>query len=81
MSPDVKFKVQQIDHVEVFVPDRGAAAKWYSEVFGLEILGDFGDWAKAPGGPLMLSSDGGSKLALSRAAIGHRWPPPGLHFE
>ena len=25
------FKVEQIDHVELFVPDRYAAARWYEE--------------------------------------------------
>jgi catechol 2,3-dioxygenase-like lactoylglutathione lyase family enzyme len=58
------FKVQQIDHVEVFVPDRYEAAKWYEKVFGLTILEDFEFWA-TEGGPLMISSDGGStKIAL-----------------
>ena len=56
--------VLQIDHVELFVPDRYVAARWYEEVLGLRIVPEFESWA-AGGGPLMISSDGGStKLAL-----------------
>jgi catechol 2,3-dioxygenase-like lactoylglutathione lyase family enzyme len=58
------FKVEQIDHVELFVPDRYAAARWYEETLGLRILPDYEHWA-GPGGPLMISSDcGDTKLAL-----------------
>jgi len=58
------FKVLQIDHVELFVPDRYEAAKWYDRVLGLQIVPECEPWA-AGGGPLMISSDGGStKLAL-----------------
>lgn len=75
-----KFKVQQIDHVELFVPDRYEAAQWYQEVLGLEIIPEFEFWAEDENGPLMISSDGGStKLALfkgepqgSRIATGHK---------
>ena len=59
------FRVQKIDHVELFVPDRFEAATWYLRVLGLEIVAEFGGWAAPPGGPLMISSDGGvTKLAL-----------------
>jgi catechol 2,3-dioxygenase-like lactoylglutathione lyase family enzyme len=58
------FSVQQIDHVELFVPDRYEAARWYERVLGLQILPDYERWA-VDGGPLMISSDGGNtKLAL-----------------
>jgi catechol 2,3-dioxygenase-like lactoylglutathione lyase family enzyme len=58
------FKVLQIDHVELFVPDRYDAAKWYERVLGLQIVPECEAWAVS-GGPLMISSDGGStKLAL-----------------
>ena len=58
------FSVLQIDHVELYVPDRYAAARWYEQVLGLKIVQEFEPWA-AGGGPLMISSDGGStKLAL-----------------
>jgi catechol 2,3-dioxygenase-like lactoylglutathione lyase family enzyme len=54
-----------IDHVEMFVPDRHAAATWYRDVLGLEIMEGYREWADDPRGPLMISSDGGTtKLAL-----------------
>jgi catechol 2,3-dioxygenase-like lactoylglutathione lyase family enzyme len=31
----------QIDHVEVFVPDRYEVAAWYQQILGFEILSDF----------------------------------------
>jgi catechol 2,3-dioxygenase-like lactoylglutathione lyase family enzyme len=59
------FQVDQIDHVEFFVPDRHRAAAWYDRVLGLKILPDCEHWAADPHGPLMISSDGGrTKLAL-----------------
>jgi catechol 2,3-dioxygenase-like lactoylglutathione lyase family enzyme len=57
-------RVLQIDHVELFVPDRYEAARWYERVLGLRIVPEFERWA-ADGGPLMISPDEGStKLAL-----------------
>ncbi|MBM3801678.1 MAG: VOC family protein [Acidimicrobiia bacterium] len=72
------FKVDQIDHVELFVPERYTAARWYEQTLGLRILHEREDWA-GPGGPLMISSDGGgTMLALfegeprrNRATAGH----------
>ncbi len=59
------FRVEQIDHVELFVPDRRAAAAWYQRVLGLSIIPEYEYWAGDPRGPLMISSDAGStKLAL-----------------
>ena len=58
------FKVLQIDHVELFVPDMYEAARWYERVLGLQIVPECEAWATG-GGPLMISSDAGStKLAL-----------------
>jgi catechol 2,3-dioxygenase-like lactoylglutathione lyase family enzyme len=58
------FKVLQIDHVELFVPDRYEAAQWYERTLGLQIVREFEPWA-VEGGPLMISSDDAStKLAL-----------------
>ena len=59
------YRVLQIDHVELFVPDRHEAAGWYQRMLGLEIVPEYQDWAADPGGPLMISSDDGdTKLAL-----------------
>jgi catechol 2,3-dioxygenase-like lactoylglutathione lyase family enzyme len=61
---DAGFRVEQIDHIHVYVSDQREAAKWYEEILGLEILPDYEDWA-AGGGPLTISSDGGgTSLAL-----------------
>ncbi|MEZ4522382.1 MAG: VOC family protein [Thermomicrobiales bacterium] len=72
------FKVQQIDHVELFVPDFEAALEWYREVLGLVPVEKVKLWADE-GQPLMISSDGGNTmLALfhgdgpqGRETIGH----------
>ncbi len=62
---DDGFRVDQLDHVELFVPDRNEAARWYGRVLGLVVLPEYEQWAKSLQGPLMISSDGGStKLAL-----------------
>lgn len=69
MNPP-SFRVQCIDHVEFYVPDQYAAAKWYQQVLGFEILPGYECWAES--GPLMISSDGGAtKLALFKGE------PPG----
>ena len=62
---DSPYRVQQLDHVELFVPDRYQAARWYEQVLGLTILEEYEYWAADPSGPLMISSDGGNtKVAL-----------------
>jgi catechol 2,3-dioxygenase-like lactoylglutathione lyase family enzyme len=58
------FRVEQLDHIHVFVPDQYEAAAWYKRILGLEILSDYEDWATG-GGPLTISSDdGNTSLAL-----------------
>ena len=65
MQNMASFKVDQIDHVELFVPDRHEAAAWYEAALGLTVVGDFAHWVENPRGPLMISSDSGrTKLAL-----------------
>jgi catechol 2,3-dioxygenase-like lactoylglutathione lyase family enzyme len=74
---DTPFRVKQIDHVELYVPDQYEAAEWYRQVFGLEILTGFESWAVD--GPLMISSDGGhSKLALFKGEPPGFKPPVGF---
>jgi catechol 2,3-dioxygenase-like lactoylglutathione lyase family enzyme len=66
-SADRGFQVEQIDHVEMFVPGRREAAGWYCRVLGLKIVPEHEHFAQDPRGPLMISSDGGNtKLALFR---------------
>jgi catechol 2,3-dioxygenase-like lactoylglutathione lyase family enzyme len=53
------FAVQSLDHINVLVPDRQAAARWYQRVFGLQPLrGEvFEMAANMPDGPLFLGID------------------------
>jgi catechol 2,3-dioxygenase-like lactoylglutathione lyase family enzyme len=75
------FRVLQIDHVELFVPDRHEAARWYQHVLGLQILPEYQHWTADPGGPLMISSDGGStKLALFEGQTQGPKPTSGFHL-
>lgn len=63
------FRVSQIDHVHVFVADRRASARWYAEVLGLEVFHEIE--SEEDGGPLVVSSDGGSTgLALFKSKPG-----------
>ena len=61
----MEFRVDQIDHVELYVPDRRTAAQWYRDVLGLEVISKFEHWAEDPRGPLMIGTKlGDTKLAL-----------------
>lgn len=74
------FQVIQIDHVELFVPDRREAARWYEETLGLAVLSQHEHWAEHPQGPLMVSSDGGgTMLALFTGEPQGGRPTAGFH--
>jgi putative acetyltransferase len=61
----MSFHVEQIDHVELYVPDRYQAAMWYNDVLGLSIVKELEHWAHDPSGPLMIATLWGqTKLAL-----------------
>ena len=71
----------RIDHVELFVPDRRDAARWYQRVLGLAIIPEYEHWANDPRGPLMISSDGGdTKLALFEGAPQGSRETAGFHL-
>ena len=73
--------VSQIDHVEMFVPDRHEAADWYGRVLGFRIVPGFEHWAVDPQGPLMISSDNGNtKLALFEGLPQGSRPTSGFHL-
>ncbi len=75
------FSVQQIDHVELFVPDLYEAAAWYRKALGLEILGEYEHFAASGKGPLFISSDVGStNLALFRGKPRGRRETAGHHL-
>lgn len=74
-------RICEIDHVEMFVPDRHEAAQWYERVLGLAIVPDYEGWAANPRGPLMISSDGGrTKLALFEGDPQGPRPTAGFHL-
>jgi catechol 2,3-dioxygenase-like lactoylglutathione lyase family enzyme len=80
MSGDT-FRVDQIDHVEVFVPDRREAAEWYHRVLGCKIIPEYAEWSDDPRGPLMVSPDGGrTKLALFQGEPQGTRPTTGFHL-
>ena len=67
------FRVAQIDHVELYVPDRYAAAAWYARTLGLTVIPEFEPWASDPRGPLMIgTAESGTKLALFAGESGGR---------
>ncbi len=74
------FSVDQIDHVELFVPDREEAAKWYERILGLKIIEEFRHWA-VPKGPLMISTPNAqTKLALFIGEPRGSKPTAGFHI-
>lgn len=73
MSANSPFRMGRLDHVHIRVPDRAAAAAWYSEHLGFEPVERFDFWAAGiEGGPLQISADGGrTMLALFEVSDGH----------
>lgn len=49
-------ELKSIDHVHVYVPDREAAARWFSEVLGFKVIERLRSWA-TDGGPLTIGND------------------------
>jgi catechol 2,3-dioxygenase-like lactoylglutathione lyase family enzyme len=66
------FRLGRLDHVHLRVPDREAAAAWYSDNLGFEAVEEYRFWAVGiDGGPLQMSADGGAtSLALFQAGDG-----------
>ena len=74
------FRVLRLDHVELFVPDREAAAAWYEKILGLIPVPGTAQWASDPEGPLMISPDSGeTKLALFQGTPQGERPTAGFH--
>jgi len=51
-----KPKLESIDHIHVYTPDRTAAEGWYARVLGLIRVKEFEQWATKDG-PLFLSNE------------------------
>ena len=76
-----RFQVDQIDHVELYVPDRRSAAGWFRDVLGLHIISEFEHWAEDSRGPLMIGTKQGStKLALFEGEPTGSQPKIGFHL-
>ena len=59
----MKTKLQNIDHIHVFVPDRQKALDWYSTILGFKPVNRLLFWAKT--GPLTIGNEEGSiQIAL-----------------
>lgn len=62
---DDRFRVDDVDHVELFVTDWEAATAWYDRVLGLTPDERFARWSETRDGPLVLTAgEGSTKLAL-----------------
>jgi hypothetical protein len=57
-------RVNQIDHVEIEVPNRYEAARWYHAALGFDICREYEFWAETASGPLMISTDGARRRSL-----------------
>jgi len=65
------FKVDQIDHIHVYVSDKYKAASWYENVLGMEVVKSKESWAQGDG-PLVISSDGGNTCFALFNGSGHK---------
>jgi catechol 2,3-dioxygenase-like lactoylglutathione lyase family enzyme len=70
----MSFSVQRIDHVEVFVREIEASARWYGQVLGLK---EICRWEPEP----VMIGVGETKLALFRAEGGAKRQTEGLRWH
>lgn len=60
-------KLNGIDHIHLYVPDRRQAAQWYQEALGFHIVDSMAFWARDDRGPLTIADASGAiHLALFR---------------
>jgi catechol 2,3-dioxygenase-like lactoylglutathione lyase family enzyme len=72
-------RVQQIDHIELYVPDREQAARWYEAVLGVRSLPEHADWAADAEGPVMISSaEASAMIALFTGPAQRNHPVVGI---
>ena len=75
-------RFEAIDHLHVHVQDRTAAASWYAQALGLQIVPEYAHWAEAPTGPLTLSDPAGVlHLALFERPSGGRLATVALRVD
>ncbi|EMA63673.1 hypothetical protein C469_02421 [Halorubrum lipolyticum DSM 21995] len=73
-----------MDHVELYVTDWDDAASWYERVLGVTPETTFEEWWQTEVGPLMLSVDETTKLALferESAVRGQEVSPHRIAFQ
>jgi catechol 2,3-dioxygenase-like lactoylglutathione lyase family enzyme len=64
---DDNFRIEQVDNVTIFVPDRYEEAKWLEEVLGLEICPEHEELVEDEEDPLMVSTDSAeTKIAVCK---------------
>jgi catechol 2,3-dioxygenase-like lactoylglutathione lyase family enzyme len=76
--------VTGVDHIELYVTDWDEAAAWYERVLGLTPAASLSEWWETETGPLMLSVDDTTKLALferSSATRGEGVSPHRVAFQ
>ncbi len=74
------FKVDQIDHVHVYVADQREAARWYEMVLGLTVHGEAEEPVES--GPLVITSDNGNtSLALFKRRDANARTPSTIAFR
>jgi len=67
----MKPKLQIIDHIHVFVPDRQKALDWYSAILGFKPVNRLLFWAKT--GPLTIGNEEGSiQIALFEGELSNK---------
>lgn len=64
--------ITAVDHVELFVADWDSAVDWYDRVLGLTPDPAFAEWWETGSGPMVLSVDDTTKLALFERASATR---------
>ena len=76
-----RFAVDQIDHVEMFVPNRREAAEWYCDLLGMEVVEGLEKWSDDPNGPLMIGTQSSNtKIALFEGTPQGKGPLTGIHL-
>ena len=63
-NEEAEFTVEQIDHVELSVPDRYEAAKWYEEILGMKIDKKLEKEIASMGPLMIITKNASTMLAL-----------------
>lgn len=64
-------RLQGVDHIHVFVPDRTQAEKWYREVLGFERVAALENWAVGEGPLTIQDANRSTHLAMFERELSH----------